>query len=260
MKNEETRWPRRVFDSNREPHFLFVITPPYSGSTALAQLINTSHRTVFLHQRAEGQWLVPGLCEKDRWNPDKEVDYESVKSVWLSKYQDVTETSDDADVVIEKSPPNMMRMEELAKHFKSYSFLANNRNPYANCSSILYRNFPVDRLDSVDRLQIVEKLAAAWLKRSRRIRQLVSRFEIPLITYEAFCRSPYLLLSKLHLPTGVAETINPEAEVKVKDYRAQKIIDQNERQIDRLTAEERRLIGNVLSEEKDLLEFFNYEI
>ena len=70
----KSRWPTQRYDENNQPHFFFLITPPYSGSTAIAKLLNTSRKTMTLNSKGEGQWLVPGLCEKDRWNPDKEVD------------------------------------------------------------------------------------------------------------------------------------------------------------------------------------------
>ncbi len=54
------------FDESNQPHFLFIITPPYSGSTAISGVLNSSHRTMILQKSGEGQWLVPGLCEKDR--------------------------------------------------------------------------------------------------------------------------------------------------------------------------------------------------
>ena len=42
-------------------------------------------------------------------------------------YQEVKRLTQNIDAVIEKSPPNMMRMEELAS--KKVSFIANNRDP-----------------------------------------------------------------------------------------------------------------------------------
>lgn len=126
--NLKSKWPVPKFDKSNEPHFLFIITSPYSGSTALSELLNSSHRTMILQERGEGQWLIPGLCEEDRWNPDKKVNYESVKAVWLNRFQSVQRLVQHVDVVIEKSPPNMMRIEELSSQFRNYSFIANNRN------------------------------------------------------------------------------------------------------------------------------------
>ena len=68
------------------------------------------------------------------------------------------------DFVIEKSPPNMMRIVELSTHFKRLSLIANNRNPYANCASILYRNFDAESFNLQERKEILLGLAGDWIK------------------------------------------------------------------------------------------------
>jgi len=260
LSENKLKWATPVFNENEQPHFLFIITPPYSGSTALSELLNTSYRTMILQERAEGQWLIPGLCEKDRWNQDKKVDYDSVKATWLSRFQMVQRLTGNVDVVIEKSPPNMMRIEELASQFNSYSFIANNRNPYANCASILYRQHDAKAITSKQRKSILKDLTKKWMEKSQRIRELIEKLNIPLLTYEDFCKKPSSVIDILNLPKGVAESINTEAKVKVKDYKPQKISNQNDRQISNLTPEEIKLISSILESNTQLLEFFNYEV
>lgn len=258
LQNAE-KWPLPRFDEKDQPHFLFIITPPYSGSTALSELLNTSHRTMILQERGEGQWLVPGLCEKDRWDQDKEVNYLSVKAVWLNKYQEIKRLTQNIDVVIEKSPPNMMRMERLSSQFRDFSFIANNRDPYANCASIFFRHHDADNLSPDKRKEALSGLAKAWIMRSLKIQELMSRFSAPLLRYEEFCDNPSKVLSMLNLPDGVSRTINPNASVKVKDYPIQSITNQNERQINKLTAEEIEHISYILASSSELLEFFGYQ-
>lgn len=257
QKNE--RWPSPKFDENDQPHFLFIITPPYSGSTALSELLNTSHRTMILQPKGEGQWLVPGLCEKDRWNSEKEVDYLSVKATWLSVYQQVKRLTQNVDVVIEKSPPNMMRIEQLSSQFRDYSFIANNRDPYANCASILYRNHDADNLSSDKRKEVLIGLAEKWITRSVKIQKLISSLDIPLLTYEEFCRNPSSVINILNTPDGVSESINPNVSVKVKDYKIQPITNQNERQLAKLTSDEIECISQFLTASIPLLEYFGYQ-
>jgi hypothetical protein len=259
MTADAARWPLPEYDENDQPHFLFVITPPYSGSTALSELLNTSHRTMILQDKGEGQWLVPGLCEQDRWSPEKEVDYSSVKAVWLSEYQKVKRMRKNVDVVIEKSPPNMMRIEKLSSQFLDCSFVANSRNPYANCASRLYRHHDADNLPADHRMAILGNLTRSWVMRSLKIEELVSRLSIPLLTYEEFCRKPSSILDALRLPDGVSQTIDTSATVKVKNYPVQPITNQNERQISKLTGKEVEHITNLLTPNTDLLEFFGYQ-
>ncbi|EPJ44064.1 MAG: hypothetical protein OFPI_40710 [Osedax symbiont Rs2] len=253
-------WPEPNFDKEIEPHFLFIITPPYSGSTAIAKFLNTSKRTTILQKRAEGQWLIPGMCQDDRWKSDKAINYDSVKSVWLHKFQKIRKSGKNIDVVIEKSPPNMMRIIELSSQFKSFSLIANNRNPYANCASILYRHHDANNIGEDNRIEALTSIASSWIKRSLVISELVSEYKIPLITYEDFCKDPSTLVSKLNLPHGVTDTIDMNAVVKVKDYIPQRILNQNDRQISKLTIKEIDHLTSIFVENKLLLKEFGYSL
>ncbi len=254
------RWPTPEYDDNNQPHFLFLITPPYSGSTAIAKILDTGRRTMTLSNNGEGQWLIPGLCKKDRWNPDKKVNYKSIKAVWLNKYQSKKKLNQDIEVVIEKSPPNMVRIENITSLFKNHSFLANNRNPYANCASILYRLYNPTKISMEKRKRILEQLAEGWLMRSRRIKELIIKYKVPLLTYEQFCQNPSSILDSLNLPKGVSEDIDINAEVKVKDYKPQIISNHNERQISNLTKKDIENINHILEKERNLLDFFGYDL
>jgi hypothetical protein len=260
FKKSSEFWPEPNFDKRIEPHFLFIITPPYSGSTAIANLLNTSERTTLLQKKGEGQWLIPGLCQKDRWESEKAINYNSVKSVWLNRYQEIRKSENIIDVVIEKSPANMMRIMELSSHFKSFSFIANNRDPYANCASILYRHHDPDNIGAENRIEVLSFIAKTWIKKSLVINKLVSEHKIPLITYEDFCKDPSTLVSKLNLPQGAVDTIDVNAVVKVKDYEPQGILNQNDRQISKLTTEEIYHLTNIFVENKDLLKSFGYTL
>ena len=254
------KWPKPKHDESDQPYFLFLLTPPNSGSTAIAKVLDSSPRTMTLTPNGEGQWLVPGLCSADRWDPDKEVDYSSVKAVWLNRYQKVKSQHSEVDVVIEKSPPNMMRIADLSSQFDRVSFLANNRDPYANCSSRLFRYHDVENVTLSSRQEILIDLARVWVERSRRIREFVEGGGVPVLTYERFWESPSLLLDMLSLPEGVAETISLNAHVKVKDYELQPIINQNQRQISNLTADDVDCLNSVLCPERDLLDYFDYKL
>lgn len=255
---QKEEWPTPQYKRDDQPHFLFIVTPPFSGSTALCKLLNSGNRTMLLHERGEGQWLVPGLCSDDRWESEMKVDLSSVKSSWISRYQEIKKLVTAVDVVIEKSPPNMMRLEKLVDCFDDVSLLANNLNPYANCASILYRNFDTRSLSRGKRLTILDGLAADWLQRSRKILSLIQRFDIPLITYEQFCNDPSSVIDLLDFPDSVTESIDPRATIEVKDYGAIPVSNQNHRQISQLTAEDIRTISSRLRKEQDLLHDFGY--
>ena len=132
----------------------------------------------------------------------------------------------------------MMRIMKLSSHFKSFSFIAINRDPYANCASILYRHHDAENIESEQRLTELSIIAKDWINRSLVINELVTTHEIPLITYEEFCNKPETLIMELNLPQGVVDTIDVNAVIKVKDYEPQRVINQNDRQISKLTGKE----------------------
>lgn len=257
---DEATWPVVEFDEGNQPHFLFVVTPPRSGSTALSEVLNSSHRTMVLQRRGEGQWLIPGLRARDRWDPDKAVNYASVKSIWLSTFQMVQELTKHTDVVIEKSPPNMMRLEALVSQFSDYSLLATNRDPYANCASTIYREYAYEAMEEDERRVAARQCAEAWVAQSATVKDLVTKLEIPFLSYESFCEDPSALLPKLRLPDGVTDSIDLDVKVQVKDYQAQGISNQNARQIAKITDAEIASISEVLETRPDVLEFFGYRL
>ena len=117
---EDERWPKPDFRPNDEPQFIFWLTFRNSGSTAIAQLLSTNPLVALLNKRGEGQWLVPGMCEHDRWDEAKPVDFDSVKAVWLNRYQQIKARRTDREIkyILEKSPPNIMRIRSLIGLFR----------------------------------------------------------------------------------------------------------------------------------------------
>ncbi|MFT4959090.1 MAG: hypothetical protein ACI92Z_000162 [Paracoccaceae bacterium] len=257
---DRKQWPRPINQLKTQPHFLFLVTPPNSGSTAMAKLLNSSQRTTLLHDNGEAQWLVPGLCRKNRWNPDLKVNYASVKAVWLKQFQYLRDCVGDCDVVIEKSPANMIRLDKLIGLFDNVSIVASNRNPYANISSKGHRYGNFAERSAAEREETVEKLAEQWQLQSQTIADIVDRHKCPLVTYEDFCVDPGTLIKVLSLPEGVVDTMDISTNVLVKDYGDQKIRNQNARQIDLLSTAEKARIQAVLATKPELLARFGYAL
>lgn len=256
------RWPCPDYGEDEAPFFLFVIAPPYSGSTALAQVLRTARGARFLRDNAEGQWLVPGLCEPDRWNPQKQVNWESVKAVWLNALSKGGSTTalDYPKIVIEKSPPNLVRADQLARTFPNHAAFAFNRDPYANCSSILYRNHDPATLAAESRLQVLSTLALDWLERSRWIRRWIDLWSLCYFRYEDFCAAPTSCVSRLVSQVNTLATVDVTRPIKVKDYDVQALVDCNPSQIARLNPQDMDAISAVLSENETLVKYFGYRI
>jgi len=244
----------------KQPEFLFIITNPFSGSTALAMILNSSPYSMVLTEKAEGQWLVTSLCDDDRWNPDKAVDWDLVARTWYQRYQAVNQLVGTIDVIIEKSPPNMVRLDKLLTVFPNSQCLSFIRNPYASCSSHLFRRYSLESLDVNDREKRVAELASAWLVRSGYIRRAIDDMHLLNFTYEDFCAKTEECIVRILALCPELGTVDYSAEIRVKDYPAQGISNHNSRQIGHLIDSDIDCITKVLGTNPDLLEYFGYTL
>ena len=237
---------------------LLIVTPPYSGSTAIAAMLETSPIAMLLQERGEGQWLVPGLCEPDRWDPDKKVDYASVRATWLRRFQDARRQRPELDLVIEKSPPNMVRLEAMIECFQRVSVFAYNREPLASCASLFHNHHAQRLLDGAERTAVVDALAHKWIQRSRTIRDLVERRNMPLLAYEQFCADPAGSIKRLGLPESIVNSIVPGANVSVKGGAPSPISNRNQTRTGVFTANDTDRLRDAFRTDPDLLAFFGY--
>ncbi len=255
----QEKWPHPKHSPvQHEPTFLFIFTPPYSGSTALAKVLNSAPSSMMLLPNGEGQWLVPGLRRKDRWQPDKYVDWSSVKAVWMSRVRMVEELVGKVELVVEKSPSNLVRSSQLLKHFPRHEVIVFNRNPYANCASILYRQYKRNIKSEARRMDLLTHLAERWVFRSEYARELINLKNPAHFTYEEFCRNTGLVIEQAISRIPLLNGASTDLELSIKDYAPRKIADQNNRQISQLSPEEKEAIGHALSDHEDLLQFFGY--
>jgi hypothetical protein len=243
-----------------KPKFLFIFTLPYSGSTVLAKLLNTSCRSMVLHPKAEGQWLIKEMVGRDRWNPKTKMPWAQIKAVWMEKYRMVNTLVDCIDIVIDKSPPNLIRADQVIHHFPGCSYFAFYRNPYANCSSVFYRNYPVDRLSKDERLSSMRKLTQAWVNWSERLSSIVEKYEMLNFSYEYFCANVEAAIEKVRSVCPELGFIDPGAKVVVKDYEPQEIANMNEKQISRLSPADLQVITSELCKNETLLKQLGYDL
>jgi hypothetical protein len=242
-----------------DPLYLFVFTPPYSGSTALAGVLNSAPWSMVLNPNGEGQWLLPGLINKAlRWEADMEVNWDSVRAVWGQKVKQVEQLTGRVDVVIEKSPPNMVRAEALLNAYPHHEVLVFNRNPFANCASILYRNHKADELTDERRLHLLNVLARDWMRYAEHLKRIIEARAPIVLSYEDFCLDTERELEKVISRVPQLQEADPGRQVRVKDYEPQSISDHNARQIDRLSEAEKVRISQKLSEQQELVAYFGY--
>jgi hypothetical protein len=258
------KWPKPDVKLIEEPHFLFIITPAYSGSTALARILNTSARSITLTPNAEGQTLVPGWWAPGRWSPDRVIDWDSVRAVWLQRYNYLRKFTGPIDLVIEKSPSSLVRVDQLIKCFPSHSLMAFNRNPFGTCSSLLHRHHSAEDLAAFtddERMEIVARQANFWLQCAGYLRKWLDddTLNIPYFTYEQFCADPAACLAMLTPLEPSLATVDVNAEFRVKDYPLAKLSDQNARQIARLKPREIDAISKRLKTDPELVARMGYD-
>ena len=253
---DSNQWPRRLYDHTDEPHFVFILTLPYAGSTSIAKYLATSPNTGLLRTNGEGQKLVPGLHRN--WSVNSKFDGESVRSTWLNRYQ---ENNHDGGfkIIVEKSPPNMVRIDALRALFSKTTCLVNNRDPVAFCSSTFFRNAPkVEQLDEASRLRKLQKYAVSWVEKSHMLREYATAQSLMTFSYEQFCESPQSLKTLFEEATG--ETINPEKDplLDIKDYPRSRIENKNKDQVSRLSQKEIEVVVETLRRHSALTSFFGY--
>lgn len=256
MLEEQNQWPRPPYDENDEPHFVFILTPPYTGSTAMASYLATSPNVGMLRKNGEGQAIVPGMLLA--WNGHKKMDLHSIKAAWLHQYQQINRNGQ-IEIIVEKSPPNMVRIDSILSIFKNTSCIVSNRDPVAFCSSSYFRvNNNIDALSVIQRQTIVSTIALRWVRRSSLLMNLVDSCGYPRISYEKFCEEPNQLKHAVEKSSGKTILPNSNTYLKIKDYQPSLIINRNEDQISRLSEFELEAIFNALEPHQDVTNFFGY--
>ncbi len=224
--------------------YLFILCPPSSGSTLLWQLLRTSPHVGFF--RAEGQTLVKDiLFTAQRWDPALPVAWEKVRAAWESAW-DMSKP-----VLLEKSPPHLVRARQLQEHFPGSHFVVMVRNPYAYCEGIRRRwrndlNYAT--------------IARRWVERA--VFQCDNRAGLQRVlffTYEELCADAESICRRLVGFVPELERLQPQREFAVFEKNLP-MKDLNARQIARLSASDIREINAVLGGHRQLLAEFGYEM
>lgn len=118
--------------------FLFLLSPPHSGSTLLNAMLCTSKKVSVNNPLGtrEGMWLTaePHLHNWTyRWDENTTFDWPAIRNVWM-RYWDLTRP-----VLLEKTPFTLFRSKQMEQTFPPAYFVVLIRNPYAIAQSLLRR-------------------------------------------------------------------------------------------------------------------------
>ena len=99
---------RNLFHTKNNDQHLFILSPPFSGSTLLNEIVSSSENVSCNNNIGlrEGQHLPivkDILFTKDRWNKKKVIDWKHIHTIW-DKYWDKSK-----NILLEKSPPNICK-------------------------------------------------------------------------------------------------------------------------------------------------------
>lgn len=184
------------------------------------------------------------LAGKDRWDPLKQIPWERVKRVWYEEW-DLKKP-----ILLEKSPPHLVRASQLEENFPNSYFIISVRNPYAFCEGLSRRH-------SKNRGSYYN-IAKFWIMCCRyQIRNIEELRNNIFLSYEELTNNPSHASGKIveFLPDLHQMSLDQQFTVFEKSM---KIANLNEKQISKLSDGDIYEINQVLKEHPDIMSFFNY--
>ena len=246
----------------------FIATLPNSGSTALAMLLETSPASVALTDNAEAQWLIPELSAPvGRWRADTPLDHERIARVWRTAARNRVAAegiASDPVLVIEKSPPNMVRMQVLLDTFaeEKPQVLVYTRNPFAICASWKKRMPPERIAEEWGEAAGPEETYANLLGRICGSRMKILAGLLPLarmkLSYEELTADPDATAAAIARKWPLLTGMRTGADISVKDYKPQSLKDMNGEQLRTLTDAEISDIAAGLAPYADSIQALGY--
>lgn len=240
------------FRPNIENKHLFVLSPPYCGSTLLNELISTSSFVSVNNPRGtrEGQ-LLPTVRkmmfnEKTRWNDTIDFDWKFINKEWR-KYWDTSKP-----ILLEKSPPNIIRAKSISQAFSKAFFIVFYRNPYCQCESLIRRN----KYSATQ----AAKFAMKCLNYQKENILILKNTLV--ISYEELTDNPNDFVEQIRNLMPELTDIKTDIEFSAHNFknRPLKINNLNAEKIDKLSQRQLDEINEVFCDQEELLKYFNYEI
>lgn len=240
--------------------FVFVMAPPYSGSTVLTQLLETSEAVSALP--GEGQFLpeVRDVMRLDPWGAHQSLPWDAIREVWEA-YWDM-----DRPLLLEKSPPNLIKSAAIEAAFDPAWFILMMREPYAHIEGLARRPDvpPMELAKRAAREDCIARAAECWIMFARaQAETLDARRHAIWFTYEEMTQEPGAVATKLQefLPElGALDTAARFGVHSVSGTAARELEDMNEDKRKLLTARDFAQITEALRTHADLLNRFGYTL
>jgi len=227
--------------------YLFVLSPPYSGSTLLWSVLGTSPAVSSLPRegiQVTGPEVRGTPLVED---PELEAPWGKIKKQWMEKW-DVSKP-----ILLEKSPAHIHRAAEIEEHFSPAYFLALMRDPYAFCEGCTRRKSNYSHRDS----------AQLWVRCAKSQRKNIETLERVLaVRYEDFTEDPGSEVQKIlgFMPSLKSIRTDGEKNTFTVMGRRKEISNINEAKVKMLNRQNVESINEVLSMHRDLTAFFGYDL
>jgi len=241
---------KNFFLAKKKNQYLFILSPPFCGSTLLTEIISTSINVScnnYLGLR-EGQHLPKAhnlLFSEDRWNPEKEIDWNKIKKIW-NKYWDRSKS-----ILLEKSPPNICRANNIDNIFSNSKYICLIRNPYAQIQSNIRRY-------NTDPKTATEKYISYLKFQKNNIETLKNTL---IISYEELSNNPLKTKNKICDFIPELNDINVNLKFSAHNIYQKKqmgILNLNKASIASLDKKQIKIINNLLKNEIELIKYFKY--
>jgi len=226
---------------------LFVLCPPYCGSTLLWKLLSTSSNVSALP--AEGQFLpeVEGIMREKPWDRNRALPWTEIKRVWET-YWDLSKP-----VLLEKSPPNLIRALAIEAHFQPVKFVIMVRNPYAQVEGLIRRNQYKARFSALFAI----KHLRAQLDNARTLKDAL------VLTYESLVADPAQACARIAAFLPALSDMDHTASFEVHSIDGtlnRPITDLNSKKIAALGPDALADINSIFQQHEDTLAAWGYEL
>jgi len=243
---------KNILFQNKKNQHLFILSPPYCGSTLLNEIISSSSNVSCNNNlgNREGQNLPETykiLFGEDKWDSNKDIDWKYIHKVW-DKYWDKSK-----GILLEKSPPNICRAINIEKEFQDAKFICLVRNPYAQAEGIIRRNNASAKYAA--------EFALKCLKyQQKNIKELKQKI---LISYEELTKNPEKIKKEIIEFIPEISNINTSMNFSAHNLRgdsAMPITNLNKEKIAKIKKEDLNIINSIFKKEESVLNYFRYEI
>jgi hypothetical protein len=195
----------------------------------------------------EGQFLpeVKEIMRRSPWDSGEMLPWDRIKKVW-DGYWDKSRP-----LLIEKSPPHLIRTKDIVKHFRPCYFLIMVRNPYAHCEGLIRRN----NWSATRAAEFSVRCLRQQEKNSGELQHALC------FTYEELGANPRAVSEKIQsfLPQiGALEYAGQFRVHSVDGIMEREIVDLNKKKINKLSIHEVAAINNVLERNLDVMAYWGY--